>query len=583
MTPTHQATMSSNQDHQRQQQRVHHQNFSNATSSHETSFPNGQQVIQPLQYHSGLSIGHVNAKYGQLRASPVLRQDMGPMIVRRMSTSSSSSGSGDWSGDFSPIQSPVLFNTHIPSLHLGATQMNIMQQQAQTQQKLQAPIRFGSLPPQIPQIPNQNISPDLNSICEQIHAEVERQKRLEIADIRGEFASKAQLSRVRIADLEERLRLSQREGDEVMMKLMTIEVKMAEAENTRDTAVGKLENIVRLIKETAKDAKGPYVTWLEAELELSKAKIEMLEKREDDMQWQVNKASQEVLSATQANNAVEQVKKVDPEILLGPCECDQEVASILDTVVGTSDAERCTEIFRLPQGVGTEEAESTECQPPVSCEVNVPTVRAVNIHVLINRVMTHLKKGGSTEDAVRMVANIQAKDVKQFVTRLYIKGISMDTCRTGIEKIAVAVAGGDFITCIETRDAFLEGVSSVSRQLGDLRKHNLDADETMAGYAAASLAARVVTAKQFYDAMIKGAGKKRAKQIAILFAHTLKMRLGTRDAATLINMRGGLKMGHVAGLEWLGEYSGSAFSSPDESDYNSRSVSAGSDNMASVS
>lgn len=184
---------------------------------------------------------------------------------------------------------------------------------------------------------------------------------------------------------------------------------------------------------------------------------------------------------------------------------------------------------------------------------------------ILNQVLGGLSRAELTmEEAVEKSREVGS--TKHFVTQAYIQGINSYEQQGALVEELVARCS----TVSLESQGLLEAMAAVSRQLGTLRKAVPKADCQMAGYAAAVIATKTATAKQVYDAVTKGAGKKPAKKIAIMLAHALKDRLGEAAAASVINGKGGLKMSHVVGLEWLQAEA----HSPEESDYCADSRSA---------
>merc|ERR1711939_315342 len=335
---------------------------------------------------------------------------------------------------------------------------------------------------------------------------------------RAECDSKVQLARVRVAELEERLRISESEGDVITMQMTTMEVQKGEAERTRDSAVEKLEEIVALIKGSAGDE--TYCKWLEAELK---------------------SAREEQMTLSQTLDAMRQ-------------EFETKVKEEVERAMGKAASESV-----LPESAKAEEA---------GVLVVVEEGKAKSDECLLNEILKGLREHMPMEKAVQMAGGGRStKQSSQFITHAYLKGIkTQDDEETHI----VAQFVAEFASGTVDSHSVLEGVAGVARQLGTLRKTISDADSILAGYGAALVGHKAATAKQLYDVVTRGAGKKPGKAFAVMLAHALKHRVGEREAASIINSKGGLSMGHVVGLEWLQ----TERRSPEESDYCADSRSA---------
>jgi len=194
--------------------------------------------------------------------------------------------------------------------------------------------------------------------------------------------------------------------------------------------------------------------------------------------------------------------------------------------------------------------------------------KAKSDECLLNEILKGLREHMPMEKAVQMAGGGRStKQSSQFITHAYLKGIkTQDDEETHI----VAQFVAEFASGTVDSHSVLEGVAGVARQLGTLRKTISDADSILAGYGAALVGHKAATAKQLYDVVTRGAGKKPGKAFAVMLAHALKHRVGEREAASIINSKGGLSMGHVVGLEWLQ----TERRSPEESDYCADSRSA---------
>merc|ERR1712227_735938 len=149
--------------------------------------------------------------------------------------------------------------------HMGHTPKGMVQQQ-------QPFFSFQSGPSPAAQGTSTEVAP----IIESVRAEAEQRIEHTVAAVRAECDAKVQLARVRVAELEERVRRAEIEGDSITAKMTLMEVHKAEAERTRDSAVERLEEIVSLIK--GNGGEETYVIWLEAQLAQEKAEREELSK-----------------------------------------------------------------------------------------------------------------------------------------------------------------------------------------------------------------------------------------------------------------------------------------------------------------
>lgn len=420
-----------------------------------------------------------------------------------MPMSSSSSGSG--SAEFAPIQSPLY-----PAMNHHSHMMN----QCMVPQQF----HFATLPNQSQQ-PPMHIPPEVAPFIDSVRIEAEQQ----VTAARAECDSKVQLARVRVAELEERLRISESEGDVITMQMTTMEVQKGEAERTRDSAVEKLEEIVALIKGSAGDE--TYCKWLEAELK---------------------SAREEQMTLSQTLDAMRQ-------------EFETKVKEEVERAMGKAASESV-----LPESAKAEEAGVLV----VVEEAKPKKGKAKSDECLLNEILKGLREHMPMEKAVQMAGGGRStKQSSQFITHAYLKGIkTQDDEETHI----VAQFVAEFASGTVDSHSVLEGVAGVARQLGTLRKTISDADSILAGYGAALVGHKAATAKQLYDVVTRGAGKKPGKAFAVMLAHALKHRVGEREAASIINSKGGLSMGHVVGLEWLQ----TERRSPEESDYCADSRSA---------
>lgn len=420
-----------------------------------------------------------------------------------MPMSSSSSGSG--SAEFAPIQSPLY-----PAMNHHSHMMN----QCMVPQQF----HFATLPNQSQQ-PPMHIPPEVAPFIDSVRIEAEQQ----VTAARAECDSKVQLARVRVAELEERLRISESEGDVITMQMTTMEVQKGEAERTRDSAVEKLEEIVALIKGSAGDE--TYCKWLEAEL---------------------RSAREEQMTLSQTLDAMRQ-------------EFETKVKEEVERAMGKAASESV-----LPESAKAEEAGVLV----VVEEAKPKKGKAKSDECLLNEILKGLREHMPMEKAVQMAGGGRStKQSSQFITHAYLKGIkTQDDEETHI----VAQFVAEFASGTVDSHSVLEGVAGVARQLGTLRKTISDADSILAGYGAALVGHKAATAKQLYDVVTRGAGKKPGKAFAVMLAHALKHRVGEREAASIINSKGGLSMGHVVGLEWLQ----TERRSPEESDYCADSRSA---------
>lgn len=420
-----------------------------------------------------------------------------------MPMSSSSSGSG--SAEFAPIQSPLY-----PAMNHHSHMMN----QCMVPQQF----HFATLPNQSQQ-PPMHIPPEVAPFIDSVRIEAEQQ----VTAARAECDSKVQLARVRVAELEERLRISESEGDVITMQMTTMEVQKGEAERTRDSAVEKLEEIVALIKGSAGDE--TYCKWLEAELK---------------------SAREEQMTLSQTLDAMRQ-------------EFETKVKEEVERAMGKAASESI-----LPESAKAEEAGVLV----VVEEAKPKKGKAKSDECLLNEILKGLREHMPMEKAVQMAGGGRStKQSSQFITHAYLKGIkTQDDEETHI----VAQFVAEFASGTVDSHSVLEGVAGVARQLGTLRKTISDADSILAGYGAALVGHKAATAKQLYDVVTRGAGKKPGKAFAVMLAHALKHRVGEREAASIINSKGGLSMGHVVGLEWLQ----TERRSPEESDYCADSRSA---------
>lgn len=172
--------------------------------------------------------------------------------------------------------------------------------------------------------------------------------------------------------------------------------------------------------------------------------------------------------------------------------------------------------------------------------------KAKSDECLLNEILKGLREHMPMEKAVQMAGGGRStKQSSQFITHAYLKGIkTQDDEETHI----VAQFVAEFASGTVDSHSVLEGVAGVARQLGTLRKTISDADSILAGYGAALVGHKAATAKQLYDVVTRGAGKKPGKAFAVMLEHALKHRVGEREAASIINSKGGLSMGHVVGL-----------------------------------
>jgi len=421
----------------------------------------------------------------------------------------SMSGSSSGSAEYSPIASPVFSQMPMQRPHHTLSQKMLMPQyhySALNQQSHHA-------------VQPQDVAPALDS--------------MRVAQVQAECEAKLQLARVRVAELEERLRIAENEGDAITMQMTQMEVLKAEAERTRDNAVTQLEQIVELIKGNSEEA---HAKWLEIELQKVQAEKGALVK------------------------ALEEQKQ----------EFDARVeAEVVRRVAGMSSAHP-TIMSMATHTESTHEPQHEDGKPknPSNSKVKDKNrSQSDDADAVLAEILQGLQAALPMEEAINKAARVRS--TKHFVTQAYLKGISCDKDTANIEQLIT-----QFACCTMDPSSLLEGIATVARQLGTLRKNIPVADSVMAGYTAALIASKVVTAKQVYDAVTKGAGKKPGKKIAVMLAQTLKDRIGENQAAMILNGKGGLNLGHVVGLEWLQR---DPRRSPEESDYCTDSRSASDD------
>lgn len=426
-----------------------------------------------------------------------------PQMMIPISTSSSGSGSGDFVGIGSPVYPPT--NQHLARSH-------------------SMPMRLFGGANQSP-LPAMAVPPEVAPLIESVRVEAEQQ----IAATRSECDAKIQLARVRVAELEERLRVAENEGDTITMQMTMMEVQKAEAERTRDSAVNKLEELLALIKDSG--GQDTYVKWLESELKAAKA----ANGNQSNQSPASSAGSQPPASTTQQGNAEDTAESQAPQ----------------------NEESQCSEPPIATKG-------TPEPRPPTN-EKFKPSRGHKSDEALLGEILAGLQQDMAMEEAVHVAAGVRS--TKQFIAQAYLRGIKSQEEQ---EREIVENFVAQFASITVDPNSLLDSVIGVSRQLGTLRKTVADADATMASYTAALVRQKAATAKQLYDAVSKGAGKKPGKKIAVMMAHALKQKVGEKHAANIINSKGGLRMGHVEGLEWLQTEA----HSPEESDYCTDSRSA---------
>jgi len=100
--------------------------------------------------------------------------------------------------------------------------------------------QFGSLPP-----PMMQVRPNVPSeVLESLRAEAMAQAESVIAQRRAEYERQAHLARVRVVELEKRVKEAEADGDQMNTRLTVVEVQKAEAEQARAAAETKLQRVL---------------------------------------------------------------------------------------------------------------------------------------------------------------------------------------------------------------------------------------------------------------------------------------------------------------------------------------------------
>lgn len=173
-------------------------------------------------------------------------------------------GSGDSGSFVSPRMAPM------PHFHSGSGSG-----------EFQSPVlpmgaQFGALPAPMMALPSGGVPGGVPpEVIESLRAEAMAQAQQELAEKKAQCDKQVHLARVRIAELEKRVRRSEAEGDDMSTRLMLAELQKAEAEQGKADAEAKLAGMT----EQAEDSE--RVAELEGQLEemqREKGEVEKLKK-----------------------------------------------------------------------------------------------------------------------------------------------------------------------------------------------------------------------------------------------------------------------------------------------------------------
>merc|ERR1719326_1044489 len=162
--------------------------------------------------------------YGKLGGAPDYGKLGGypPMMARRHSTSSS--GSGEY---VSPRMVPAPFSCN--SSGSGEFLSSPV---------LPMPPQYGSMqPPMMAGVVQQGVP---SEVIDSLRAEAMSQAEHVMAEQRAKSDKQVHLARVRIAELEQRVKRAEADGDEMSARLTLVEVQKAEADKAREAAEAKL-------------------------------------------------------------------------------------------------------------------------------------------------------------------------------------------------------------------------------------------------------------------------------------------------------------------------------------------------------
>jgi len=123
-----------------------------------------------------------------------------------------------------------------------------------------APPQFANMPVMIQGIPA--------DVIEALRAEAKQQAEAQLSQQTAAFNKHLHLARVRVAELEKRVRVAEAEGDEMSTKLTTVELEKAQADRAREEVHAKLEQVAKGTYE------GERVQELEEELRVLKEEKE---------------------------------------------------------------------------------------------------------------------------------------------------------------------------------------------------------------------------------------------------------------------------------------------------------------------